>query len=212
MLNISKLVRSVFREEVLPERLRGHYQEPFLIEKLGRGLCQILQYLDPEGIRPLVIIGIGTDRSTGDCLGPLVGTKLRALGLESISVYGHLDEPVHASNLQERLQLIGNLHLNPLVIAVDACLGQSDSIGSLTLAPGPIRPGAGVNKNLPLVGEVHFTGTVNVGGFMEHFVLQNTRLSLVMKMADIIAQAIFNGVADLTESRLKIRGLPVSCQ
>ena len=33
-------------------------------------------------------------------------------------------------------------------------------------------------------------GIANVGGFMEYFVLQNTRLNLVMKMADIISQSL----------------------
>lgn len=34
------------------------------------------------------------------------------------------------------------------------------------------------------------TGIVNVGGFMEYFVLQNTRLSLVMNMANVIGDAL----------------------
>ncbi|MNN53765.1 hypothetical protein D3C81_1685430 [compost metagenome] len=37
---------------------------------------------------------------------------------------------------------------------------------------------------------MHITGIVNVGGFMEYLVLQNTRLSLVMNMADVIARGI----------------------
>jgi putative sporulation protein YyaC len=47
-----------------------------------------------------------------------------------------------------------------------------------------------VNKELPEVGELHITGIVNVAGFMEYFVLQNTRLGLVMKMADVIAASL----------------------
>ncbi|MNJ05080.1 hypothetical protein D3C73_1661750 [compost metagenome] len=38
---------------------------------------------------------------------------------------------------------------------------------------------------------MHITGIVNVGGFMEYFVLQNTRLSLVMDLAELIAKAIY---------------------
>jgi len=49
---------------------------------------------------------------------------------------------------------------------------------------------------LPPVGDMHITGIVNVGGFMEYFVLQNTRLSLVMKMSHIIAEAIFLSLLD----------------
>jgi putative sporulation protein YyaC len=72
-------------------------------------------------------------------------------------------------------------------------LGQVESVGSITLATGALRPGAGVNKKLQEVGEIHFTGIVNVGGYMEYFVLQNTRLGLVWKLADIIAQSIKSG-------------------
>jgi len=212
MLGISQLVRNAFKEEVTLKRIRGHYQEPFMIDKLSSGICQIIRFLDPTGSRPLVVVGIGTDRSTGDSLGPLVGTKLLALNLKEIWVYGHLDEPVHAGNLPEKLQMIKALHPNPLVIAVDACLGQSDSVGSLTLAPGPVKPGAGVNKTLPLVGEMHVTGTVNVGGFMEYFVLQNTRSSLVMKMADVIAQAVAEGVSSISETSTRLKGIPATCK
>ena len=41
------------------------------------------------------------------------------------------------------------------------------------------KPGAGVNKDLPPVGDLYITGVVNVGGFMDYLVLQNTRLYLI---------------------------------
>lgn len=127
---------------------------------------------------------IGTDRSTGDSLGPLVGTRLEALGYP---VTGTLDEPLHAMNLDERLAEIPE---GAYVVAVDACLGQVSSVGNINHMKGPIKPGAGVNKDLTPVGDYHYKGIVNVGGFMEYFVLQNTRLSLVMKMADEIVGMI----------------------
>lgn len=76
------------------------------------------------------------------------------------------------------------------MIAIDACLGRFKSVGAITVAKGPVRPGAGVNKQLPPVGDLHITGVVNVSGFMEFFVLQNTRLHLVMNMAKAIANGI----------------------
>ncbi len=48
----------------------------------------------------------------------------------------------------------------------------------------------GVNKDLPSIGDISITGVVNVGGLMEYMVLQNTRLNLVMNMAEIIAKSI----------------------
>ena len=38
---------------------------------------------------------------------------------------------------------------------------------------------------------MHVMGIVNISGFMEYMILQNTRLSLVMKMADIISAGIY---------------------
>jgi len=38
---------------------------------------------------------------------------------------------------------------------------------------------------------------VNVGGFLEHLVLQSTRLSLVMKMADTIAGGLYRALAEI---------------
>ncbi|GAB6927963.1 spore protease YyaC [Paenibacillus sp. JCM 10914] len=152
--------------------------------------------------RPLVIVCIGTDRSTGDCLGPLVGTSLARYNSSLFHLYGTLDEPVHAMNLKDTLNIINEKFENPFVIGIDACLGQSTSVGSIQVADGPLKPGAGVHKELPPVGDIHVTGIVNVGGFMEYFVLQNTRLSLVMRLSDIIATCIFSGIKEWNRSTL----------
>lgn len=143
---------------------------------------------------PLAVLCIGTDRSTGDALGPLVGTALKGLAPRVVAVLGTLDEPVHATNLGSKLGHLAGVGRDPTILAVDASLGKSENVGLLTLGPGPLQPGAGVQKNLPPVGDFHLTGTVNVGGFMEHFILQNTRLSLVMAMAEIMAQGIARGL------------------
>jgi putative sporulation protein YyaC len=139
----------------------------------------------------LVFVCIGTDRSTGDSLGPLIGSRLLKYNFSDIRLYGTLDQPVHAMNLEETIKQIQENHFNPYIIGIDACLGQVSSVGNVQIGTGPLKPGAGVKKELPSVGDVHITGVVNVGGFMEYFVLQNTRLSLVMNMAEIIAKGIY---------------------
>ncbi len=141
--------------------------------------------------RPIVFVCIGTDRSTGDSLGPLVGTFLEEKKLPSFFVYGTLDDPIHAVNLEEKLKWIKEQHFHPFIIGIDACLGRFKSVGMIEVGEGPVKPGAGVNKDLPAVGHIHVTGIVNVSGFMEFFVLQNTRLNLVLKMAKTIANGIY---------------------
>lgn len=166
-------------------------EDPFAVQKIKWALQNLIQ----EAYRPeeheLVILCIGTDRSTGDSLGPLIGTKLSRLQPRNTFVYGTLEDPVHAVNLADTVAHIELRHPKPLVIAVDACLGRMESVGSIDIGCGPIRPGAGVNKDLPSVGEFHVNGIVNVGGFLEYFVLQNTRLSLVIRMAEAIARGLF---------------------
>ncbi|MDR4890487.1 spore protease YyaC [Fredinandcohnia sp. QZ13] len=152
---------------------------------------KITSMLPPTIDQPIVIFCIGTDRSTGDCLGPLIGSKIIEKGLSHFHVYGTLDEPIHAVNLQDKIEEMKQAYVNPFIIGIDACLGRLKSVGSITIGEGPIKPGAGVNKELTPIGDMHITGIVNVSGFMEFFVLQNTRLSLVMKLADAISNGIY---------------------
>lgn len=168
--------------------LRVNTGDPGAAHLLASGLQRYLTHAGPA--RPPVVVCIGTDRSTGDSLGPLVGMLLARRNPGDATIYGTLDNPVHAVNLQDTLDTIARRFHHPYIIAIDACLGQLSSVGSIQLCDGPVKPGAGVNKTLPPVGDIHLTGIVNVGGFMEYLVLQNTRLSVVMGMAELIAESL----------------------
>ena len=74
-----------------------------------------------------------------------------------------------------------------------------ESVGCVSLGKGSLKPGAAVHKDLPSVGDAYITGIVNVSGFMEHLVLQSTRLNLVMKMSDTIAHALSYGLRTYTK-------------
>ncbi|MBA4494099.1 spore protease YyaC [Paenactinomyces guangxiensis] len=167
---------------------RVEYTHPYAKDTFAEHLYIALHEYMP--CSEMICVCIGTDRSTGDSLGPLVGTLLSREAPSHLKIYGTLDEPVHAINLSSTISHINKEHPNALVIAVDACLGQYKSVGWIQVGLGPIKPGAGVNKNLPSIGKVHITGIVNVAGFMEYFVLQNTRLSIVMNMAEVISASI----------------------
>lgn len=138
----------------------------------------------------IIILCIGTDRATGDSLGPLIGHKLQNLDYPMVHVLGTLENPVHAKNLEKTIGSIQEEFENPLIIAIDACLGKLEHIGLVGFGRGTIKPGAGVNKTLPEVGDYFITGIVNFSGVMDMVILQNTRLHLVMKMADYITFAL----------------------
>lgn len=148
--------------------------------------------------RTIVFLCIGSDRATGDCLGPIIGYKLSKIRRgEAFRIYGTLQEPVHAKNLKDTVTMIYEAHGDAFIIAIDASLGKSDHIGYVTLGEGSLKPGAGVDKDLPAVGDLFITGIVNFSGLMDHMLLQTTRLNVVMTMADQISQAINYSISRL---------------
>jgi putative sporulation protein YyaC len=129
----------------------------------------------------VVFFCVGTDRSTGDSFAPMVGMMLKEKGYEN--VIGTLDDPVHATNISERIKEIPE---GKTVIAIDACLGRLKNVGNIILNSGQLFAGKGVGKDLPPVGDFHIQGIVNVDGLgdqMNFMVLSNTRLSKVYNMA-----------------------------
>lgn len=144
----------------------------------------------PPGWNELVFLCIGSDRLTGDCLGPYVGKELLSHSTGRVHVYGTLKNPVHALNLSNISAMIRKQHPKALVIAIDASLGQKKHLGYVTIGNGSLYPGAAVQKNLPPVGDIHITGIVNTSGMLEHLTLQTTRLSTVIALADTITEGI----------------------
>lgn len=160
----------------------------------------IREILSPElnraikDYRDIVILCIGTDRSTGDSLGPLVGDKLKFLVREKVFLYGGLEDPVHAKNLIETIDNINSNHKSPFIIAIDASLGPLQNVGKIIIESKPLTPGAALNKNLPPIGDLYITGVVNISGSLEFMVLQNTRLYIVMKLAETISSGVYHSI------------------
>lgn len=157
--------------------------------RLGTILFELLTSCE-KNFSELVILCIGSDRITGDSLGPLVGHSLSRLSLESTWVYGTLSRPVHALNLSETIEMLHQQHPNGLILAIDASLGTRKHLGFLTISPGALEPGLGVRKKLMPVGDISITGIVNVSGTFDNFLLQTTRLATVVQLADSIVSGI----------------------
>ena len=165
---------------------RIHFNETGAVWKLSN---LFLEHI-PFNSSNLVFFCIGTDRSTGDSLGPLTGSRLTESQLFPYPVIGTLENPLHALNLQQKIDETIDLNPSAYIVAIDACLGKGSSIGQLLFHDGPIQPGKAVGKNLPSVGNVSIKGIVNIAGFMEHAVLQSTRLHLPFEMSRTLARAL----------------------
>lgn len=134
-----------------------------------------------------VIVCIGTDKCIGDCLGPLVGSILTE-NFFPLPVYGTLSSPIHALNIDKRLDEIYASHPNASIIGVDACLGDEDDIGEIRIRDYAIHPGKGVGKKLPEVGIASVIGIVDSSDNAELFFSRSIRLSFIMNMAKIISK------------------------
>lgn len=153
----------------------------------AKSLTSLIRARMPGGKEPVVLC-IGSDRLTGDCLGPITGSRLLSRFGDRLCVYGSLENPVHALNLREVVEEIHLKHPEPYIIAVDACLGVH--IGSVTLSEGSIVPGAGVNRSLTAVGQLSITGIVGSchGNTLNN--LSTVRLNSVVNLAEIISTAL----------------------
>lgn len=164
---------------------KSHYKNTLQLQCLS----QFIRHLIPQE-RPVIIVCIGTDRSTGDSLGPLTGTMISHRNIKNVTVYGTLDRPVNAENLESIMKHIHSTTDHPFIIGVDSGLGRRTSVGMIYADNKPIKPGIAVNHKLSLVGDVGITAIVNIANSINHIVLQNTRLNLVLQMASAIDECL----------------------
>lgn len=156
-------------------------------ERLQRLIEEVKQ---AEGKRGLLFLCIGSDRSTGDSLGPLIGYKLEQQAGPGWQVVGTLEHPVHAINLSETMSSIRRWHSEAVVVAIDASIGQREQVGLISMGKGSLCPGLGVRKRLETVGDIFITGVVGSSACPEPAVLQSIRLGVVMELADAICMGI----------------------
>lgn len=160
-------------------------KEPYSIYDFCRTLSHLIKK-KADTKQKIILLCIGSDRATGDCLGPIIGYKLTKLNYSNLIIYGTLSHPVHAKNLNQTLEKAKKEHPDGIMIAIDASLGSNNHIGYITLGEGSLNPGVGVDKELPSVGDISITGIVNISGMLNHMLLQTTRLDTVMELADFI--------------------------
>ena len=139
--------------------------------------------------KDILVVCIGTDRSTGDSFGPFTGSLLES-STQYPYIYGTLLHPIHRQNFVRETTYLYDRFADPYIIAVDASLGDRDRIGSIRVRPGSIRPGAAFTGDLPAIGDLAVTGIVGASGAFDYHTLQSARLGLVSHMASQLATAL----------------------
>ena len=89
--------------------------------------------------RAIIFLCIGTDRSCGDSLGPLIGYKLSSIKTNKFYVYGSLENPIHSLNIESTIEKIYDSFKDPFIIAIDASLGAPKNVGKIFIEKNQIK-------------------------------------------------------------------------
>ncbi len=165
------------------------------------GVCLALKKLVPLNGDAPVILCIGSDLSVGDSLGPVTGTKLKQqLAGLNCYVYGTLSKPITAHEVKYMNDFLKFTHPNSPIIAVDAAVGLAGDIGLIKIAKHGLKPGSGANKKLAKVGDVSIMGIIAEQSVFNYSLFSATRLNVIFKMSDIIADGITSFVLDYIQN------------
>jgi len=145
---------------------------------LGEALKEVLE-------EKILIFCIGTDKYIIDSLAPLLGSLLSDSGI-SLQIFGTLDNPIHAENIEMRIKEINDKFPEYKIIAIDGCLGDEEEVGLIKLKQGAINPGAGVHKKLPSIGDYAIEVIIEKKEASEYLLKLPMRLRYIFKMAVVI--------------------------
>ncbi|MGC9030093.1 MAG: spore protease YyaC [Desulfomonilaceae bacterium] len=175
--------------------VRCQYDDPAAPGKIAEAIRSHWQSLKKtyNCLRPVVVC-IGSDYSTGDALGPVVGSALARNS--AMPVYGTMEEPIHADNLATKFDIILHKHPDGFFVVIDSATSDRSPAGTVVAYPGPLKPGAGIGKNLPSFGEFSVIGIVGRPIEKAHPLLgkyittPEIRLYVVLQMAAVIRDAV----------------------
>lgn len=149
----------------------------------------ILHTLIPASTQSIYVLGIGSNRITGDSLGSFVGTLLHNLYPSHMKILGSLASPLDATTLGHELSRT-KFPKKSFVITVDSVLGTIETKNSMLIRKGPFKPGAGLGHHFPSIGDCSVMGIVHEKDVSAESSLIFTNLHLIYTMAINIAKGI----------------------
>ena len=126
---------------------------------------------DKKEFSNFVIVCIGTDKITGDSLGPLVGYRLNKLFNQNkkVKVLGNFNNIINAQNID----VLNFEYKETCIIAIDAALSSKNNIGEIIVDTTKIELGAGLYKNIGHIGDISIKGVVAENKYKIDYNLKN---------------------------------------
>lgn len=169
------------------EEFSGNFAEKLYRQKLKNNFTQI------------VFLCVGTDRIIGDCVGPLVGSKLMDLfkdyNILNINIYGSLKENINYINIKNVIKKIEDYHNDACIVVIDAALSKKENIGKIFVSNQKTILGKGINKNKIEIGDISIKVVVGRDFKIAKYNLKNlqeTSLGFVINLSETVAEGIFD--------------------
>lgn len=137
-----------------------------------------------------VIICIGSDKISGDCVGPLTGVALREKLNIKAFVYGTTENAVHGKNLAAYLAFIQSVHQNNPIIAVDACMSDCHRAGEIKVIKGGVHPQRALTRRKNPVGNLGVLAVVSKTSANPLSALMSVAIDDVEKLSNKVAFAL----------------------
>lgn len=130
-------------------------------------------------------------------MGPRVGRLLKEVFKINAFVYGDNKRPVTAINFPEFVKHIETVHKGSFLIAVDACLGRAENVGTVKISTQGVTAGGAFNKGLKTVGDLGFLGVVAEAGEDNLKMLFSVEKDFVQRLSFEIALKIIKVLKNL---------------
>lgn len=149
----------------------------------------------------VLFLCVGTDRITGDCFGPIVGTKLskelEEYNFSNINIYGTLENPLNYEKVEKIIQQINE---KVCLIVIDAALSKKENIGKIFVSNQKTILGKGLNKNKLEIGDISVKAVVGKDYKIPQYnfkVLQNISLNAVISLSEIVSKGIIKTIKEV---------------
>lgn len=145
-----------------------------------------------------IFLCVGSDKVIGDCFGPIVGQNLEEKfknTFNNIKIIGTLEKPISAINIEEEITKIYKLYENPCIIAIDSALSKEKDVGKIIVSNEKLHFAKSVRSKGIQAGDISIKGIVARDYKISRYnfnALQNTSLSVVIKLANIVSDGICN--------------------
>ncbi len=147
-----------------------------------------------------VIVCIGTDKISGDALGPLVGDFLVEIYDIDAFVYGKSRSNVNGVNFSAYHAHIQSHHSDSMIIAIDSCLGIKADVGKIKVTASGVRAGGALGKNNQRIGDIGILAVVGEYGQDNFNILRNIDKIFVQDLAFSVAAKVHSLLQNIKEN------------